>query len=188
MVQNKPQCVACGIASNSLEKPLCNGCIRFYSSFFHLSKLNLRLHYYWTENGSDVPMALLNVKGIFALLAPGGDSGDYDGSDADDNQTREVLNSARAYQKQASDTRLTRKPNVAQGANGGINLHKNLEKAINIKKEKKNKYDESKLVGHGIRLAATLWKVDSLKNNKLVEVLCLIFPSMSIITFPLLLR
>jgi hypothetical protein len=31
LLLNKPQCVACGIASNLLENPICNGCITHYS-------------------------------------------------------------------------------------------------------------------------------------------------------------
>lgn len=69
---------------------------------------------------------------------------------------------------------LTQKPSTALGAAGGINLpanrtvHKNLEKALAIKGEKKAKREETKLIGKGIRVAATLWKIDSTKNDKFV--------------------
>jgi hypothetical protein len=83
-----------------------------------------------------------------------------------------ILISAQAHQKTASDKRLSQRPSTARGADGGINLlvHKNAMKATGIQKDKKEKREEAKLLGKGIRIATTLWKVDSSKNNKLVEV------------------
>jgi hypothetical protein len=87
-------------------------------------------------------------------------------------ETTAILASAQIYQKRASDTRLTQRPSTARGAEGGINLpvFKNLGKAVAIRQEKKAKREETKLIGKGIRIAATLWKMVSAKNNKLVEV------------------
>ncbi len=86
--------------------------------------------------------------------------------------TSTILASAQIYQKRASDTRLTQRPSTARGAEGGINLpvYKNLGKAAAFREEKKVKREETKLIGKGIRIAATLWKMLSAKNNKLVEV------------------
>ena len=86
--------------------------------------------------------------------------------------TANILISAQTHQKKASDKRLSQRPSTARGADGGINLpiHKNAMKATAIQKDKKEKREEAKLLGKGIRIAATLWKVDSSKNNKLVEV------------------
>ncbi len=90
-------------------------------------------------------------------------------------QTQAILNSAQIYQKQASDSRFTQKASTALGAAGGINLrlmaHKNVEKALAIKAEKKAKREETKLIlGKGVRIAATLWKAQATKNHKLIEV------------------
>ena len=91
--------------------------------------------------------------------------------------SQDILASAQAYQKSASGTRLTQKPSTALGVAGGINLpvnrtvHKNIEKALMIKGEKKAKHKETKLIGKGVHVAATLWKIDSTKNDKFVEVI-----------------
>jgi len=91
--------------------------------------------------------------------------------------SQDILASAQAYQKSASGTHLTQKPSTALGAAGGINLpvnrtvHKNIEKALMIKGEKKAKHKETKLIGKGVHVAATLWKIDSTKNDKFVEVI-----------------
>jgi hypothetical protein len=82
--------------------------------------------------------------------------------------------SAQIYQKQASDSRFTQKASTALGAAGGINrftTHKNVEKALAIKAEKKAKREETKLIlGKGVRIAATLWKAQASKDHKLIEV------------------
>jgi hypothetical protein len=124
-------------------------------------------------------MDLLKVSGLVNLLLEQGsthkdDQMNYKNTmEQVSSNTTDILISAQAYQKKASDKRLSQRPSTARGADGGINLpvHKNVTKATEIQKEKKEKRDEAKLLGKGIRIAATLWKVDSSKNNKLVEVL-----------------
>jgi hypothetical protein len=121
-------------------------------------------------------MALLQHPGVVSLFMKGNTaSTETQGSAVE--VSRDILTSAQAYQKSASGTRLTQKPSTAIGAAGGINLpvnrtvHKNVEKALAIKAEKKAKREETKLIGKGIRVAATLWKIDSMKNDKFVEVI-----------------
>jgi hypothetical protein len=130
-------------------------------------------------------MDLLNVAGVFDLLR--GSTRKDDNLKMNDKDIEEVgsnagttnmiLISAQAHQKKASDKRLSQRPSTALGADGGINLpfHKNAMKATGIQKEKKEKREEAKLLGKGIRIAATLWKVDSSKNNKLVEVFLFVY-------------
>lgn len=122
-------------------------------------------------------MDLLSVNGLVDLLR--GSTRKDDNLKMNDKDMEQVgstanriLISAQAHQKKASDKRLSQRPSTALGADGGINLpfHKNAIKATGIQKEKKEKREEAKLLGKGIRIAATLWKVDSSKNNKLVEV------------------
>jgi hypothetical protein len=124
-------------------------------------------------------MDLLNVTGLVDLLRRSTRKNDNLMNDKDMEQVgnnaaaTNILISAQAHQKKASDKRLSQRPSTALGADGGINLpfHKNAIKATGIQKEKKEKREEAKLLGKGIRIAATLWKVDSSKNNKLVEVI-----------------
>lgn len=125
-------------------------------------------------------MDLLNVSGVVGLFVEQGPGGsthkdnqtDYKSMGHVSSNATNILISAQAHQKKASDKRLSQCPSTAIGADGGINLpiHKNAMKATGIQKDKKEKREEAKLLGKGIRIAATLWKVDSSKNNKLVEV------------------
>jgi hypothetical protein len=125
-------------------------------------------------------MDLLNVSGLVGLFVEQGlgntrkdDQMDYKiMGQVSSNDATNILISAQAHQKKASDKRLSQRPSTARGADGGINLpiHKNAMKATGVQKDKKEKREEAKLLGKGIRIAATLWKVDSSKNNKLVEV------------------
>ena len=122
----------------------------------------------------------LNVSGLVGLFieqGPGNthkdDQVDYKSMGHVSSNATDILISTQAHQKKASDKRLSQRPSTAIGVDGGINLpiHKNAMKATGIQKDKKEKREEAKLLGKGIRIAATLWKVDSSKNNKLVEFL-----------------
>lgn len=122
-------------------------------------------------------MELLKVSGLVSLLQGStrkDDQMNYMEQVSTSNNATNILISAQAHQKSASDKRLSQRPSTARGTDGGINLlqlvHKNAIKATGIQKDKKEKREEAKLIGKGIRIAATLWKVDSSKNNKLVEV------------------
>ena len=72
---------------------------------------------------------------------------------------------------------LSQHTSTAHKANDGINLpvHKNAMKVIGIIKYKKEKWEEAMLLGKGIWITATLCKVISSKNNKLVEVFLFLF-------------
>ncbi len=125
-----------------------------------------------------IPTALLQHSGIIALLTgPERLQQSFQSAEYSRNseQTQAILNSAQVYQKRATDSRYTQQASSALGAAGGINLrfttHKNVEKALAIKAEKKAKRDETKLVlGKGGRIAATLWMAQVSKNHKLSEV------------------
>ena len=110
-------------------------------------------------------MDLLNVPSLVGLLLSKDDQIIME-------QATNILLSAQAHQKKASDKCLSQRPSTVRGADGGINIpvHKNVMKATGILKDKKEKWEEAKLLGKGIQITTTLWKVDSSKNNKLVEV------------------
>lgn len=78
-----------------------------------------------------------------------------------------IISSAQGYQAKASDPQLS-KPSTARGADGGLNKFKNLEKAQAVVAERKAKREEANLVGVGIKVAATLWKVP--EHGKMAKV------------------
>lgn len=78
-----------------------------------------------------------------------------------------IISSAQGYQAQASDPRLN-KPSTARGVEGGLNKFKNLGKAQIIVAERKVKRNEANLVGVGIKIGATLWKLP--EHGKMVKV------------------
>jgi len=79
-----------------------------------------------------------------------------------------IISSAQAFQAKASDNRIN-KPSTAQGASGGINQIKNLSKAQAVGAERKMKREEAKLVGGvGIKIGATLWKIQG--HRKMTKV------------------
>lgn len=78
-----------------------------------------------------------------------------------------VLQSAIGHQLKASNTRLDGRATTNTTSRGLNSLGKNLTKAQAIKAERKAKFEESKLINIGIKMAATLW---SHHHNKLTQV------------------
>jgi len=76
-----------------------------------------------------------------------------------------VINSARAFQPEASGPRFAHpvEPNVRAGH---LSL-KNLGRAAQVKSEQKKKTQEAKLLDTGIRVSASLWQSS---NNKITQV------------------
>lgn len=85
-----------------------------------------------------------------------------------------IISSAQGYQAQASDPRLN-KPSTARGVEGGLNKLKNLSKAQTVVAERKAKREEANLVGTGIKVGATLWKIP--EQGKMTKVGLLAYKS-----------
>lgn len=78
-----------------------------------------------------------------------------------------IISSAQRYQARASDPRLN-KSSTARGAEGGLNKFKNLGKAQVVAAERKAKREEANLIGVGIKVGATLWKIP--EHGKMAKV------------------
>jgi hypothetical protein len=87
-----------------------------------------------------------------------------------------IISSAQGYQAQASDPRLN-KPSTARGMEGGLNKFKSKGKAQTIVAERKVKRNEANLLGVGIKIGATLWKLPG--QGKMIKVRVLLHHSYS---------
>ncbi|EDQ99971.1 uncharacterized protein LACBIDRAFT_334558 [Laccaria bicolor S238N-H82] len=92
-----------------------------------------------------IPTTILRIQGVTPLLL-------------EQNATDMGGTFRQGYQAQASDPRLN-KPSTAHGVEGGLNKLKNLSKAQTVVAERKAKREEANLVGTGIKVGATLWKI-----------------------------
>lgn len=79
-----------------------------------------------------------------------------------------IVQSALGYQAKANDPRLNR-PSTAQGSEGGLNKFKNLGRAQTVVAQRKAKKEEINLLGVGIKVWATLWKITQ-GNGKMTQV------------------
>ncbi|KAF8811841.1 hypothetical protein BYT27DRAFT_7208146 [Phlegmacium glaucopus] len=133
-----------------IKHPLCNGCIKTY------------------KNAQDIPMAILKMPGVASLFLEKTTTGMMDmGNNLElTNSALDIISSAQGYQAKASDPRLS-KPSTARGAEGGLNRFKNLGKAQSVVAERKAKRAEATLVGIGIKVGATLWKIP--EHGKMVK-------------------
>ena len=122
-------------------------------------------------------MNLLNIPGLVGLLLSKDNQMITKQVSTTSSNTTNILISTQAHQKKASYKCLSQHTSTAHKANDGINLpvHKNAMKVIGIIKYKKEKWEEAMLLGKGIWITATLCKVISSKNNKLVEVFLFLF-------------
>ncbi|KAF8952860.1 hypothetical protein BDZ97DRAFT_1909005 [Flammula alnicola] len=109
------------------------------------------------QHAPHIPTAILRIQGVAPLLLEQNTMGMGDDLDLTDG-TSAVITSAQEYQAKASDPRLN-KPSTARGAEGGLNRFKNLGKAQSVIAERKGKRDEANLIGVGIKVSATLWKI-----------------------------
>jgi len=127
-------------------------------------------------------MAILKMPGVAPLvlehttMGMGSNLGLTDGAS-------DIVISAQGYQVKASDPRLS-KPSTARGAEGGLNKFKNLGKAQVVVAERKAKRAEANLVGVGIKVGATLWKIP--EHGKMAKVHILHSPDRYLIEFMLL--
>lgn len=122
------------------------------------------------ENTGSVHTSILGLAGVAELVQPS-----QGGSTAPMSETftqatistmaERVINSARAFQPEASGPRFAQPPEI--NARAGLSL-KNLGKAAQVKLERKQKTQEAKLLDSGIRVSATLWQSN---NNKITQVL-----------------
>lgn len=124
------------------------------------------------EQAQHIPTSILKIQGVAALLleqntteSMGSNVSLTDGASA-------IISSAQGYQARASDPRLN-KPSTARGAEGGLNkinfkLKNIAGKAQVVAAERKAKREEANLVGIGIKVGATLWKIP--EHGKMAKV------------------
>ncbi|KAF8805628.1 hypothetical protein BYT27DRAFT_7258067 [Phlegmacium glaucopus] len=113
-------------------------------------------------------MAILKMPGVASLFLEQTTTGMMDmGNNLElTNSALDIISSAQGYQAKASDPRLS-KPSTARGPEGGLNKFKNLGKAQSVVAERKAKRAEATLVGIGIKVGATLWKIP--EHGKMVK-------------------
>jgi len=109
------------------------------------------------EKAPHIPTSILRIQGVAPLLLEK-NVADMGGDVSLTERASAIISSAQVYQAQASDPRLN-KPSTARGVEGGLNKLKNLGKAQTVVAERKAKRDEANLVGTGIKVGATLWKI-----------------------------
>ena len=152
--QNKPQCIACGIISNNLKNPICNGCIEYYSMFIDSCEIK-KTSYCSSETKKEVPISILRILEGGKLFT--------EDQNRDENQVATwstlattILESAYNHQQKASTNRLGIPKTTTNTGLQGLNQFKNLSKAKAIQDERKAKKAEVQLRDVGIRVVATI--------------------------------
>lgn len=168
----------CGVISTSLQKPLCNGCIKHYREqhILVVPVYDLQLKNSFSENAKDVPTPILTKPGIVEILFGSGKTAAHcvepsisDGSSSA--LVTSILHLASSYHSQASEPRLNNSVRTVGGVAQpqGLNKFKNLGKANQAVELRKAKQEEAKLLDNGIRISAVLWMAEG-SSNRLTEV------------------
>ena len=121
------------------------------------------------ESGNDMPFSILMMSGVAALLLKAVNTENKNDieitSSTQSALATTILKSAYTYQQNASDKRLGVGPPKSATSSLGLNQFKNLSKARAIQDERKLKKAEVQLKGVGIKVIATIWMSDNLKNK-----------------------
>ena len=120
-----------------------------------------------------MPFSILKMSGVAALLLNAVNTENENDVETT-SSTRSalattILKSAYTYQQNASDKRLGVGPPKSATSSLGLSQFKNLMKAKAVQDERKLKKAEMQLKGVGIKIVATIWMSDNLKN-KLTQV------------------
>jgi hypothetical protein len=125
-----------------------------------------------SENKKEVPISILEILEKGKLFLMGAHTMETTQDATQSALTTRILESAYVHQQKASTSRLgTGLPKTTHttGSQLGLNQFKNLSKAKAIQDERKAKKAEVQLKEVGIRVVATIWKSDNVKN-KLTQV------------------
>lgn len=191
-LQNLPQCVACGLASNVIKNPLCNRCIEYYSAFYYSYTTMVAIcppdrFTHSAESAESTPNQLLAISGVYQLLQNPKALGELEEFSQTTNtntfseggsMSREamaLLGTSAVFQGIASENRLG-KPTVGTG---GLNRFKGAAAPTvrSIRHDRSSKAQEikNKMENGGISIHATLYAVE-LENNSKMTAVCSLVP------------